>query len=311
MSRFLAFIESPLTLAAIATIFTLLALLLPSGFLTVLGLLLSLAFLLGAGYRLGWFNAATALDRIARWLSAAFVLSLALGGIGTGAWWFHTKDSKTPVKAEVSGVNPETPVVKDPVPESARTPTQVIPPQERKHKPKANIAPTQVINPNETISAPNGIAIGGGAKVDNPVVNNFGEPKRFRILSEPQIENAIAVLSTHPAKINVTAMSGDEEAVQLAQQLYSTFSKAGWTMMDTGVGSVMLIGPPTYGVGITYHGEKLGADQKSMETPPDTPLRAIAVGLQSSGLKMVANPSPNIPEDTFQLTVWRIPPVEK
>jgi hypothetical protein len=211
----------------------------------------------------------------------------------------------------VSGVKPELPAVKDSVPESAATPTQIIPPQERKHEPKANIAPTRAIGPNETISAPNGIAIGGGAKVDNPVVNNFGEPKRFRILSEPQIESAIAVLSAHPAKINVAALSGDEEAVQLGQQLYSTFSKAGWTMMDTGIGSVMLIGPPSYGVSISYHGEKPGADQKSVETPLSTPLRALAVALQSSGLKLIANPSPNIPEDTFQLVVWRIPPVEK
>jgi hypothetical protein len=84
----------------------------------------------------------------------------------------------------------------------------------------------KAMNGRPNVSAPNGIAIGGGT-VSNPTVNNFVPPARR--LSEEQREILVSCLKTVPGKFTVSAIANSGEAYRYAQDWSEVLSSAGWT----------------------------------------------------------------------------------
>jgi hypothetical protein len=84
----------------------------------------------------------------------------------------------------------------------------------------------KAMNSRPNVSAPNGIAIGGGT-VSNPTVNNFVPPARR--LSEEQREILVSCLKTTPGKFTVAAIANNGEAYRYAQDWSEVLSSAGWT----------------------------------------------------------------------------------
>ena len=91
-------------------------------------------------------------------------------------------------------------------------------------------ASTQTPVPSTTISAPNGIAIGGGV-VSNPQVNNYYAPPQ-RILTGEKNDKFIASLKeTCPFEIVVRAIPGNAESMEYADQLSAAIKEAGCTVV--------------------------------------------------------------------------------
>jgi hypothetical protein len=81
--------------------------------------------------------------------------------------------------------------------------------------------------PVRIISAPNGIAIGGGT-VTNPTVNNFGISKPPRVIPENLKPELINWLSQNPTKATVSCISPDGEACAVATEWQKLLHNAGW-----------------------------------------------------------------------------------
>jgi hypothetical protein len=128
-------------------------------------------------------------------------------------------------------------------------------PQEKKPtKTRPPVSPSAPVpqNSSTTISAPNGIAIGGGT-VYNPMVNNYGPPTRR--ISDEQKVSLTACLKTNPGKFTIGAIAGNNEAYAFAQDWYDVFMQAGWTNEWTSpIATIEIVGPPGPGVQIKIHG---------------------------------------------------------
>ena len=79
----------------------------------------------------------------------------------------------------------------------------------------------------QIISAPNGIAIGGGT-VTNPVVNNFSPPER--VLQDAQINILSRLAGPQPSAspFHILYQAGDDEAFRFARSIAASLAKAGW-----------------------------------------------------------------------------------
>ena len=109
-----------------------------------------------------------------------------------------------------------------------------------RENPPAN--PRKVVPPApQIVSAPQGIAIGGGTVI-NPTVNNYGKPELPHRRIPPDVQEAMrAELAKTPGKIKITAIMGDQEAFDLASDFYTVFEKAGWAI--DGIGSLVVAMP--------------------------------------------------------------------
>jgi len=88
---------------------------------------------------------------------------------------------------------------------------------------KAEAAPQQIV------SAPSGIAIGGGT-VTNPTVNNFTLPERH--ILEAEKDYLRGCLSKHAGSVSVSAIANDPEAYAFADDWFHIFQQAGWSIEE-------------------------------------------------------------------------------
>lgn len=143
--------------------------------------------------------------------------------------------------------------------------------------------------PQTSISAPNGIAIGGG-NVTNPTVNNYAPPQRQ--IPKPIEAELIVVLRQYPGEVHLNSDSGDFEANTLARQFFSIFDAAGWHPIE--IGTLMGGSALPQEIQIGYRGTA-GVVGQVGSIPDDQPAaRAVAQALLISGFKKVTiTPNPN------------------
>lgn len=150
-----------------------------------------------------------------------------------------------------------------------------------------------------SISAPNGIAIGGG-NVTNPTVNNYAPPQRQ---IPKQIENQLIVaLKQYPGEVHLSSDSGDFEANTLARQFFSIFEAAGWHPIE--IGTLMGGSALPQEIQIGYHGAAGIAGQMG-SIPDDQPAaRAVAQALFRSGFRRVTiMPNPNDKANVLSINI--------
>jgi hypothetical protein len=126
---------------------------------------------------------------------------------------------------------------------------------ERPPTPRAEAPPPQ----QQTIIAPNGIAIGGGV-VSNPTVNNFAPPRRR--ISDTQKAEIAACLSKNPGVVDIASIEGNPEAYDLAQDWFDIFRQANWTLEPDRVASFIVGSGKFEGTRISISGS-YGADNKT------------------------------------------------
>lgn len=145
------------------------------------------------------------------------------------------------------------------------------------------------LEPQTSISAPNGIAIGGG-NVTNPTVNNYAPPQRQ--IPTPIADALILALKQYPGEAHLNSDSGDLEANTLARQFFSIFVAAGWHPIE--IGTLMGGSALPQEIQIGYRGTAGIAGQMG-SIPNDQPAaRAVAQALFRSGFKRVTiTPNPN------------------
>ncbi len=125
------------------------------------------------------------------------------------------------------------------------------------------------------VSAPGGIAIGGQAHVENPTVNNFAPSARR--LSADFMSSVSACLALHPGTVNISAMAGDAEAYQYAEDWLKVFSDANWNITDKVIHSFIV------GQG-DWSGTTIGVRGSGTTPDPNTPGDAAIHCLIGKGL---------------------------
>ena len=105
--------------------------------------------------------------------------------------------------------------------------TKTTIPKKRSETPRLS-SPTQTQTA-ETVSAPNGLAIGGGV-VTNPTVNNFSPPER--VLREEQISTLSRLVGQQATSspFSISFQVGDDEAFRFARSIATGLAKAGWQL---------------------------------------------------------------------------------
>lgn len=158
-------------------------------------------------------------------------------------------------------------------------------------RPKQNALPSvpvgtppilaQPIVPTQTVNVDHGIGGIGGTYV-NPTVNNFGPLQRE--ITKSIGGELIAVLKQHPTTAHIYSDSGDDDANQLAQQLFDIFVASDWKPISI----VQLIGQALpKEVQLCYYGPP-GIEGQRVIIPADRPeIQAVAIALINSGVKHV------------------------
>jgi hypothetical protein len=156
--------------------------------------------------------------------------------------------------------------------------------------------------PSETISAPNGIAVGGEAHVDHPTVNNYGPPVR-RLATEVK-PTLVACLALRPGTVGVSALAGDAEAYQYAQDWQEVFREAHWIVSDNIVRSFMV------GQG-DFSGTTVGANGTGTSYDPETPggaaLKCLLATKVPTSDKARILLYPDTQKDHIAITIGNIP----
>ena len=187
---------------------------------------LLLAFILLAYGFLQW-------ETVGQWREAARVSTLWILGliysalVGVQIYSQYQKDhpraaTVTPIIASVI-VPKASPNAKD-VPDLSAKKPQHREPQIQSLRP--SVPKLETPQPQQqTINAPNGIAIGGGT-VMNPTVNNFVPPQR--IISKEQIDHLRLVLAGTTGNISSNCPMSDDEGCTYAENIRRAFGSVGW-----------------------------------------------------------------------------------
>jgi hypothetical protein len=134
--------------------------------------------------------------------------------------------------------------------------------------------------PPQIVSAPNGIAIGGGT-VTNPTVNNFAAPQhidRRLAWTGADRENMLELLRERPAKFELSSLVGDGDSGRFAEKLRDFLIDAGWTPIYNGkiqaftwAGAPWSDAPRNGSVLISYNGPHVPASQVLVQVSTDKP----------------------------------------
>lgn len=151
-------------------------------------------------------------------------------------WWIFGRNKVVVPPQVTAQANPAPQMV----PPSPTSKVETQHGAEKKAKTPRPDAPKPTVQPPATIiSAPNGIAIGGGT-VTNPTVNNFAPPQRH--LSSVLIDERAQCLAQRAGVVAIISISGNAEAYKYAQDWAALFKAAHWTLKDGGIGSFMPAG---------------------------------------------------------------------
>jgi len=113
--------------------------------------------------------------------------------------------------------------------------------------PPSSTVPRQTPLP-QIISAPNGIAIGGGT-VTNPTVNNYGPPQRQ--LTKDERDRFVAYLRPLcPFEVVIRGIPGNAESMEYADQIAAAITDAGCTRGRT---PFLIDTAASYGIQIAIH----------------------------------------------------------
>lgn len=164
--------------------------------------------------------------------------------------------------------------------------------------PRANTEAGQII------SAPQGIAIGGGV-VTNPTVNNFAPPpKATRRISREAFVSLVASLAKVHGRVEINSYIGDVEASQFADDWKEVLKAAKWDVLYNGtIHQFYMSGPSWSGVLVRVHGDKV-PDGTPMSFALDDPALALIEAARSLNFGLVAPDSdPSQPPDYVVLEV--------
>jgi hypothetical protein len=131
-------------------------------------------------------------------------------------------------------------------------------------------------------------------------------PPERRIKPEDSA-SVLPMLASSPARVNVRAPTGDNEAQQLGLDIYGTLKSAGWTMENRIVMSFINVGGPVDpGITLFIHGEPV-TGMKEVQLPNGHPLLSLKALFEKAGLKFVAVPQLTTPEDLIDIQVGPAP----
>ena len=118
----------------------------------------------------------------------------------------------------------------------------------------------------------------------------------------------MAILARVPAKVSILTIMNNAEAFQFAQDWYDVFRDAGWTMTDKVVRVLMVMGQPSRGIMVNYHGDTLGPGQQA-RFGEGTAAAAIIRGFLALGImdNVHGQRYPDMPENEFNFEVFEQP----
>ena len=169
--------------------------------------------------------------------------------------------------------------------------------------PKATVLPAQRA-PQAIISAPNGIAIGPNARVDNPTVNNYGEMRVSRVMTEAQLSRMTELARMVPAHVQIVSVSGDSEAYDLAKQIQGALVRAGWDVKPE-IQVYISGGQPQPGIKVHFKGPKPTGPTVQVAWP--SPEGALAASFANANLAHNFDPWPEEKENAFTIFVDAAP----
>lgn len=151
------------------------------------------------------------------------------------------------------------------------------------------------------VSAPNGIAIGGGV-VNNPTVNNYAPPERR--LAPVARAALVSALRGRNVKIDVGALLNVPDAQQYAQDFVSALREAGITPASPYI-LPMTDDNASKGIVVTIHGIAY-AQEKIADVPKDSPSGVLIDALTRAQITPISvHSDPNTPKDIVRLIVER------
>jgi hypothetical protein len=150
--------------------------------------------------------------------------------------------------------------------------------------------------PEQILSAPNGIAVGGGT-VTNPTVNNYGQQQRQ--LTPNQAALISSKLGGPPTSDfdGVYCVMGDSESHAYAQQFWDLFSKANWSVGKM-VGQNMLTRNPP--------GVFIAVSPEDVTSPPDGAIRVYGL-FKQAGIDVMALKMEGLPKNHWYVFVGNQP----
>jgi hypothetical protein len=154
------------------------------------------------------------------------------------------------------------------------------------------------------ISAPNGIAIGGG-NVSNPTVNNYAPPQRH--LGTAFIDDGSKCLSQIPGTVIISAPVGNAEAYTYAQDLYKLFGSAHWAIKGNTIHGFLESGRLTVGTEIFFRGTWDGSSASYDRSSAGGNLANCLLGTHIGNENTKLMPSPNIDANEVSVTVGSEP----
>ncbi len=162
-----------------------------------------------------------------------------------GGLTIHTQNLGTEggwKSGDYSGILAKAPVQPPPtLPGSSEPQTTKAPERKKKSNPALQSVPMTTVPTGQTISAPNGIAIGGG-NVTNPTVNNFAPPERHLTTSQIQALSALAAsLPDDTSKWFFVETINAPESLNVADEIEMVFRTHNKT---TGVVTRLFENPP-------------------------------------------------------------------
>jgi hypothetical protein len=163
------------------------------------------------------------------------------------------------------------------------------------NKPASEV-PSSTNTPEQIVSAPNGIAVGGGT-VSNPTVNNYGPQQRQ--LTPPQESLILSMVGVPPTSDfdGVYCIMGDQEGHVYAQQLWDVFSKAGWNVGKM-VGLTSMTRNPA--------GLFIAVSPEDAISPPDGVMRVYGA-LKAAGINVMAFKVGNLQKNHWYVFVGNEP----
>jgi energy-coupling factor transporter transmembrane protein EcfT len=183
-------------------------------------------------------------------------------------------------------------IQKDPLPPQAKLPRQRNLPQTKPAQ--SPIEQPQTAPPLQSPPqiCPNGICI-GGSNNGIATVNNYAPPAR-RVPEDIQTACA-AALSQSPGNVSINAIANDAEAYRLAQDFYSIFHNAKWSIDPDHV-VIFLVGggAPTEGVLLTFKGEAITNPGVQINVPLDSSIARFGMCLQKANLALSGKPGPDM-----------------
>jgi hypothetical protein len=117
----------------------------------------------------------------------------------------------------------------------------------------------------------------------------------------------LADLSLHKGTVTISAVGGDGESLQFANDWYEILSQAGWTI--TGGINAMIVPDPVIGVRITVKGEPISA-KETFTVGPEHPAASLGRALFSVTPNVIGQRRPDLAEQATMLDIGVVPRTE-